>query len=251
MIFYFSGTGNSRYAARLIGKKTGDRVVSINEVIKNGRKERFHSEKPLIVVCPVYAWKIPRIVEKFMRETTFSGNKNTYFILTCGDSTGGAWYFARKTCLEIGLNFMGAKSIVMPENYIALFKVPDKAHADTIIKKAVPGILSAAEQIKNDKPLPIEKKALLGRLVSPLVSAFFYRLIISAKGFYATDACTGCGKCAELCTLNNLTLQGGRPLWGTNCTHCMACICGCPFEAIEYKNKTKGKPRYYCIEETD
>ncbi|MDU1855461.1 MAG: flavodoxin, partial [Clostridium baratii] len=30
-----------------------------------------------------------------------------------------------------------------------------------------------------------------------------------------------------------------------NCTHCMACICGCPVQAIEYKNKTKGRNRYY------
>jgi LysM repeat protein len=40
-------------------------------------------------------------------------------------------------------------------------------------------------------------------------------------------------------------LAEGKPQWGRNCTHCMACICACPSEAIEYKNKSKGKPRYY------
>ena len=34
-------------------------------------------------------------------------------------------------------------------------------------------------------------------------------------------------------------------VWGKNCTHCMACICYCPKEAIEYGKKSKGKPRYH------
>ncbi|WP_411680061.1 EFR1 family ferrodoxin [Clostridium thailandense] len=72
-----------------------------------------------------------------------------------------------------------------------------------------------------------------------------YLSCVSAKGFYATDDCTSCGKCAKLCPLNNIEIAEGKPHWGQSCTHCMACICGCPSEAIEYKNKSKGKPRYY------
>jgi ferredoxin len=251
VVFYFSGTGNSRYAAQLTGNKSGDRIVSINAVIKAGSRECYHSEKPLVFVCPVYAWKIPRIVDQFIRESTFTGNRNAYFILTCGDSAGGAWYFARKTCMDKGLNFLGAKSVVMPENYIAMFKVPDREKADAIIKKAVPDILLAAEHIKNEKPLPCKKSAFAGRLISSLINPFFYRWIISAKGFHYTEACIGCGKCAELCTLSNVTLKNGRPEWGSNCTHCMACICGCPARAVEYKTKTIGKPRYFNTREAN
>ena len=42
-----------------------------------------------------------------------------------------------------------------------------------------------------------------------------------------------------------MTLQSGKPQWGDNCTRCTACINGCPQGAIEYKNKTQGKERYY------
>jgi epoxyqueuosine reductase QueG len=45
--------------------------------------------------------------------------------------------------------------------------------------------------------------------------------------------------------LNNIRLENGKPVWGKNCTHCMACICYCPKEAIEYGKKSKGKPRYH------
>ena len=64
-------------------------------------------------------------------------------------------------------------------------------------------------------------------------------------GTKAIRGCIGCGKCEKLCPLNNITLQNARPVWGTNCTQCMACICYCPTRAIEYGKKSAGKPRYH------
>ncbi len=53
----------------------------------------------------------------------------------------------------------------------------------------------------------------------------------------------------KLCNEKNWQLKGmaenQKPVWGNNCTHCMACICGCPTQAIEYKNNTQNKERYY------
>ena len=46
-------------------------------------------------------------------------------------------------------------------------------------------------------------------------------------------------------------MQEGRPVWGNRCTHCMACISGCPARAIEYGSATRGKARYQCPEETN
>ena len=48
------------------------------------------------------------------------------------------------------------------------------------------------------------------------------------------EKCISCGKCAQLCPLNNIQLVDGKPRWGSSCTQCMACICRCPQEAIEY-----------------
>ena len=33
---------------------------------------------------------------------------------------------------------------------------------------------------------------------------------------------------------------------GNHCTHCMACICRCPTEAIEYGKHSQGLPWYIC-----
>ena len=60
------------------------------------------------------------------------------------------------------------------------------------------------------------------------------------------DTCIGCGKCEKACPLNNIKLVDHRPVWGKRCTHCMACICRCPKEAIEYGKHSEGLPRYVC-----
>jgi ferredoxin len=247
MILYFSGTGNSRYAAALIARMVGDDLVSMGDYIKKGENPALSSDKPFVFVCPTYAWRIPRVVERFIRGALFSGSRKAYFVLTCGDQTYNAASYARKTCRESGLTFMGLAGIVMPENYIAMFKVPDREEANAIIEKARPRLAETARLIGQGQPLPSEKKT--GRFLSGPVNALFYAFVIHPKRFYATDDCVGCGKCADVCTLNNVSLSNGRPRWGDNCTHCMACICLCPVEAIEYGGKSKGKPRYHVPED--
>ena len=247
MICCFSGTGNSRYAAQLIASVTGDRIVSLNDRIKNGDRSPLQSERPFTFVCPTYAWRIPKIVSSLIRETRFKGNKKTYFVLTCGDGTGNAARYAGKLCAEIRLTYMGLASIVMPENYIAMYSAPEPEQAKEIVRKAVPRIREAAEFISASRPLPKEAATFADRLRSAVVNPAFYRFVVGAKRFYATDACISCGKCADLCPLNNVKLENGKPRWGSSCTHCMACIGGCPKEAIEYGDHTKGKQRYYYV----
>lgn len=245
MIIYFSGTGNSRYVANIINASIGDEITSMNDLFKAGIKKPLVSEKPFVFVVPTYGWRIPRIVSDFIHEMSFSGNDQVYFVMTCGDGTGNAAGHARKLCAGKNLIFMGLASVVMPENYVAMFKVPDKVQAEAVIKNAEPGMRTIAEYIKNGQQLPPENVTLVDRFLSSVVNPIFYRFFVSAKGFYATDECVACGKCVHLCPLNNVRLLEGKPQWGEECTHCMACICGCPEEAIEYRNKSRGKRRYY------
>jgi ferredoxin len=168
--------------------------------------------------------------------------------MTCGGDTGDAARYIKKLCREKGLDFMGLAPVVMPENYIALFDVPDKSSADAVIRKAEPVIQAAAERIRDGVPLPALQTGLRDRFMSSVVNPVFYAFVVKAKGFYTVSSCTGCGVCATLCPLNNVRLESGKPVWGDGCTHCMACICRCPAGAIEYKKNSQGKPRYVCPE---
>ena len=89
------------------------------------------------------------------------------------------------------------------------------------------------------------RNSLYDRFMSGPVNPIFYRFFVKANAFRADDACISCGQCVKRCPMNNILLKEGKPVWGKECTHCMACICYCPAEAIEYGKKSVGKPRYH------
>ena len=247
MILYFSGTGNSKFVAEYIAKKTGDKILSLNNLIKKNIKMPLCIEDNYIMfVLPTYAWRIPKIIENFIRDNDFQGNKNLYFILTCGSETSNAFYYIKKLCNSKDLNLKGFAEIIMPENYIAMFSSPDENTIVDTINSSYKIMDEIINHIKNNEYFSIFKpKSILGKLESGPINPLFYKFFVNDKGFYSTDKCIGCGKCKKLCPLNNIEIKNKKPIWKGNCTHCMACISYCPTEAIEYKNKTKNQSRYY------
>ena len=77
MIFYFSATGNSLYAA----KRFSDTPVSIPQIMRG--TERQFSDDAIGIACPVYAGEPPKMVKRFLRESSFQADY-FYFVLTYG-----------------------------------------------------------------------------------------------------------------------------------------------------------------------
>ena len=245
MVFYFSGTGNSRYAAQRIADALGDGLLCMNDHIKAGDTLSVKADERLVIVTPTYVWRIPRLVENWLRRTEFLGARQAWFVMTCGGEIGNAAKYNHALCREKQLTYMGTAQIIMPENYIAMFNAPQMEEARQIIAKAEPDIDRAISAIAAGQALPPPRNNLYDRFMSGPVNPIFYSFFVKAKAFAASNACTGCGQCVRLCPTNNITIQNGRPVWGGDCTHCMACICRCPSEAIEYGKKSAGKPRYH------
>lgn len=246
MILYFSGTGNSEYAAKRISRKLEDKSIRLVEKIRSQDYSEIHSENAWIIVVPTYAWRIPRIVKKWLLNTPLTGNRDIYFVLTCGGSIGNAGKYLEKLCRIKNLNYMGCKEVLMPENYIAMFTAPEQEKALEIIRQADGVLDETALMIQNHEAFPQPSLTVKDRIDSSIINTAFYPLFVHAKKFYSTDACISCGKCVHDCPLDNIQLKNGRPLWGKNCTHCMACICRCPKEAIEYGKHSRGLTRYVC-----
>lgn len=249
MVLSFTGTGNSRYAAKLLAGELEDECFSMNDAIRSGNREALFSERPWVIVTPTYGWRIPAVAEEWLCCVRLVGNDRAWFVMTCGSGTGSAAGYLKKLCKEKGLRYMGLCSVVMPENYIALFRTPEKAEAQAILKRAEPVLRKAAARIRAGLAFPGKRAGLMGVLESGPVNFALYRFVIRARGFRATEACTGCNKCAALCPMRNITLRNGRPVWGGACTHCMACISACPENAVEYRNWSVGRPRYYLDED--
>ena len=105
MILYFSGTGNSGYAARRIAGGLGEPLLCLNDRIKAGDTAPVETGERLVIVTPTYAWRIPRIVHSWLEKTPLSGNGDIYFVMTCGGSIGNAGKYLEKLCAEKKMNY--------------------------------------------------------------------------------------------------------------------------------------------------
>lgn len=245
MIIYFTGTGNSRFAAKRIAEATGDELFDCFEYIRSGKGADFTKAAVCVFVAPVYVSAPPLVFTDFIRRSRFSEGCPAYFVMTCAGAMGASPVYCKKSAEEKGLLYLGTAQIKLPQNYIPYFKTGTPEKNKEKIEAVLPELDRISEIISQSRVLPDPGTKAWERLSTPLVLKPYYKLFVRAKAFKATDSCIGCGKCAALCPLNNITMRDKKPVWGSNCTHCTACINLCPKDAVEYGKKTRGKPRYH------
>ena len=246
MILYFSGCGNSQHIALGLARLTDDVVIPILEI--DSTQPVTMNNGLLGIVCPIYAWAVPRVVEERLRQLTFSAKPDyCYLACTCGDSLGRAPERFARFLRRKGLHLDAAFGFVMPETYINLkgfrLDTPDSEQRKLAgVQERLPQV---AEQIQRRQPVVDVRRGPLPRVTTYLVNPIFYRWIITDRKFHTTDNCIGCGKCATVCPLHNISLADGRPQWHGDCTNCMACYHHCPVNAIHFAHATQGKGQYY------
>lgn len=246
MILYFSGCGNSEYIAMELARLAHDEARPILEC--DPSRPIPLSNGTLGVVCPIYAWAVPRVVKDQMCKLTFTSKPDyCYLACTCGDSLGHAPERWSRSLRRMGLHLDAAFGFVMPETYINMkgFNLDSPESERQKFEVARRRLPHVAEQICQKQHVIDVKRGPVPRLTTYLVNPFFYRFIITDKKFHVTDSCIGCGKCEQVCPLHNVTLTGQRPQWHGHCTNCMACYHHCPTNAIHFGSATQGKGQYY------
>lgn len=143
MIFYFSGTGNSRWIAYRLAEELREELVFIPDALRlsGGSPEADpgmveHSSGSMLpefipkpgehigFVFPVYSWGPPAIVLEFIRKLTLSSctDRYTFFVCSCGDETGLTPDRMHQALNRKGWKCHAGFSVCMPNNYI-LFPV--------------------------------------------------------------------------------------------------------------------------------
>jgi NAD-dependent dihydropyrimidine dehydrogenase PreA subunit/flavodoxin len=244
MIFYFSATGNSQYAAVKITAATGDRLFSIGQALRDSLFDYDISEDAYLgFVVPTFAWTLPGAVALFIEKLNLSGYKNQYVygVFTCGESTGSEAAALNAALKSKGIVLNAAFDLVMPDNFIIWSDVPTPARLDTILKNANITLDRIISDIKSKKP---------GKIDSGTPKDLFMPMaeISSSKKtskFYAEDQCTSCGLCMSLCPMRCIKADDrGRPRWEGTCTMCLSCLHRCPAQAVQYGKDTQSKGRY-------
>ena len=109
MIFYFSGTGNSRWVAKQLACLLGDQTCDITALTEI---PDIKKEKQIGFVFPIYAWGAPEPMEAFAMKLPKTG-AFSFGVCTCGEEAGMAMKQFSK-CYPLDSSY----SLVMPNNYI-------------------------------------------------------------------------------------------------------------------------------------
>lgn len=285
MIFYFSGTGNTKWAASKLAAATREDLISIAPYMRADDSSHNLAE-PFILkenerlgfVFPVHGWRVPKLVREFISKMKIlrdlsdatGGNKAkaddclknhpfAYCVCTAGDSIGltienlNEVISQNPSLQALGITEVSSSySLIMPESYIGLPFMDVDPKEREIRKKE-----NAAQELAVVCEEIFDRKEGINRLVkgpipwffTKVVGGFFENVLITDKRFHVEkDRCVKCGICANVCPVGDI--KGGHgeyPVWlhHKDCLTCFTCYHHCPHHAIEFGNQTQKKGQYY------
>ncbi len=244
MIYYFSGTGNSRYAAEKLARLTDDTCVDIASIYKGSAKSVEGKRDVTGFVFPVYYSGLPEMVKRFASHPQIRQTLGRYVfcVITCGADAAAADEMLERA---LGRNVDLSVSLKMPDNYVIAYDPSDSAKAKEILRRADAKLEKTAQAVISEgryKKTSLKKKTLT-RVMYPFYGVFRTTLLYRADG-----NCTGCGLCERVCPDRAIELKNGRPVWvQKRCQHCTACINRCPAKAIQFGRFTARRGRYYIM----
>lgn len=246
MIFYFSGTGNSSYAAKRIQEVIGHNIIDISSATAENLFEyELEEQENVGFVFPAYYYGLPTIVTEFIKQLKLNHTDQTHIfsVMTCGANCGGADRLIKNLLEANNLHLSAFYELPMVDNFIFGYDLLKKTEQEEALKKAegkLRGIIkSISVKGTHDKPSSLLER-ILTRGVYPL-----YKKGRKTKKFYADNHCITCNLCEDICPSNAIKMVDGKPEWiKEQCIHCVACINRCPVEAIQYGQNTKKRNRY-------
>lgn len=242
VIYYFSGTGNSFFAAKKLAEALPEceviSVASANPKMPDRETERIG------FVYPTYGGGLPHKMAKFICDMDFTNIavKDLYIfaVATFGAVPLNAVRDVPSLLRLKGFLLSYGACLHMPENYILMFDRPK--HTEEILAESSERLLRISEKIlKKERMKKIGKPIPLFRLFHLMFMSGVKR---TAAKYRIEASCNGCGQCERLCPAGNISMKNGKPEFAFSCEACMACIQYCPQRAINAKRDLSHRKRY-------
>lgn len=237
MVFYFTATGNSLYAARCFGEE----LISIPQALK--QKNQIYKDSQIGVVCPIYAGELPGIVMEFLKKAEFHTDY-FYLILTFGSQATDAPEFVTHALQETGLRVDYIHTIKMVDNYIPVFDMEDEKKQDKQVEEQLAAAVQAVRSRTKGIPAATEEDRQKHRQVAKLFADM--PQLNNGEQLTVTDACIGCGICEKVCPIGNFYLCNHKAeRKSRTCEFCLACAHNCPQKAIVLEPSEKNPHARY------
>jgi Pyruvate/2-oxoacid:ferredoxin oxidoreductase delta subunit len=248
LIFYFSGTGNSKQVAVWFSELAAKRniVSSIYDIskIEIGTLEQANNNALIIIISPVHGFNYPRITLDFIRRFPSGKNKvvlmNTRAGMKIGlfitpGLTGIAFILSSLLLKRKGYKIAGQIPFDMPSNWISIHPSLNESTVKFIHQKNFDRVKKHSNIIFVGKKDFLALRDIIQDILIAPISLGYYLLgrYVFAKSFYASYKCDNCDLCIKQCPVKAIEKIDNHPYWTFNCESCMKCMNSCPKRAIE------------------
>lgn len=248
---YLSGTGNTRHCIEkltgLLDSSARTLPLECEDVV-----EEIKNSNTIILGYPTQYSNAPYMVRDFInRNRSLWNGKKILCVATMGAFSGDGAGCTARLLKKHGAIILGGLHIKMPDS-VCDSKLLKKSieQNKAIVMQADKKIELVAQQVKEGN-YPKDGLSFL----SHVIGLFGQRLWFYGKTTGYTDElkisekCVGCGLCASLCPMKNISVINGKAVADKKCTMCYRCISRCPQQAITLLgDEVKEQCRYenYC-----
>lgn len=248
-ILYFTGTGNTEFAAReyaaAFGPENRTELRSI-ERLADAAAELARSAEIVGFGSPVYGFAAARPMLDFLRRLPPAPGKRAFVFVTCGGMAGAALRAPTGLLRGRGYDVVEECALSMPSNVFIKSRDGDEL---------VLGLLGGGERMSIGDTLErcrADVRASAGRilggsgarvpagigarlntaLVGPMIQHTGWSMRFQVR---VTRECNRCGRCVSGCPAGNIRLGRRGISYGWNCYYCLRCLNLCPRHAIHFR----------------
>lgn len=243
-IFYFTGTGNSLFTAKLLKENLKGEVelISISKCLKEGISS-FKYDK-IGFSYPLYCFGIPVIVSDFIKNSEFTGVKYSFSVTSSGITPGFNHNQIETLLAQKNIKLNNYKTVYFTSNYIRKFNVAPEVKLKKKRETAEKDLIEFSKSINDSNNVKIPKGSFLKLIGNKFYEDWKESLDKSAASFVTDNNCNGCGTCTKLCPANNIKVEDGKVVWAKKCQDCLSCIHNCPKSSIQIPEQTETTGRY-------